>query len=503
MLTILALLLLSIPVSAPDGVDAALATFKVTSSPSKSLETRVQAVEALAKNADPRVAAALVEALELQDRRQADVQKELAELSEKLAPLHKAQLLESQWALRDQLEAQRKRASERLSAEDSVTRALVAGIAGMPAGKPIEPILDACRRHASAFVRANAIEGLARTTGDAASEALAQALTDHDARVRVAALDACGVRREAAMLVKVAACLKDDSWPVRSATLAALTAMGDVRAVGAMLPLLDKEEGRLRDDLVHALEALTKEKLGFNPQAWRDWWQQHGAAPAAAAAPVPKPTPLTTGSKVPLTYHGIATRSRSIVFVVDISDSMREGATDESIGDGGQANREGVKRSKFDVAKAELIRAINALDEKGSFDVVFFNDVVLPWQPKLVPSNRKNKDDAIAAVNKSYPSAGTNIFDALETAFGMAGGNANAGAGDKYGKPLLDTIFLLSDGAPSTGRITDTGEILKAIAEMNKSRKIIVHTIGMGKLHDAKFMSQLASDNGGQYISLK
>jgi HEAT repeat protein/VWA domain-containing protein len=501
----LCLALVALAAPRADAVDAAVAAFKAAASPSHSKDDRVHAVEAVAKSVDSRVATALIDETALQALREADLRKQLDDIAAKLAPLQGWQLQPDQWAQRDHLESERKKASEKLSAEEAVTRAIVEALAAWPGGDALAPVLAAARKHTDAFVRAKSLAAISRTSDDAVTQAIVGSLADKDPRVRVAALDAIALRRDRSLFDSTAACLRDESWPVRSAAIGALAAMGDVRAVEPLLPLLDKEEGRLRDDLVKALEGLTHEKLGFNPPAWRDWWKAHGTptdAPAAPSAPAPRPA-STAGKpatvKPPLTYHGIPTRSRSILFVVDISLSMREGSTDDVRGADGTANRENVKRSKFDVAMAELTRAINAVDEKGSFDVIFFNDAIEPWQPKLVPATRKNKDDAIALIKRTVPAGETNIFAALETAFKMGG----FGATDKSYQPSFDTMFFLSDGAPSCGRITDVDEILKTIAEMNQLRKITIHTIGMGKLHHKKFMSALAAQNGGTYIALE
>jgi hypothetical protein len=43
-----------------------------------------------------------------------------------------------------------------------------------------------------------------------------------------------------------------------------------------------------------------------------------------------------------------------------------------------------------------------------------------------------------------------------------------------------DTIFLLTDGAPSCGTYRNKTEILSEIGELNRFRKIRIHTIGIG-----------------------
>jgi Mg-chelatase subunit ChlD len=102
----------------------------------------------------------------------------------------------------------------------------------------------------------------------------------------------------------------------------------------------------------------------------------------------------------------------------------------------------------------------------------------------LVPI-RPNLKEAQALVSKIAPRGSTNIFDALETAFAHK---------------EADTIYLLSDGAPTNGRIIDEDDILKEVRKMNRLRQIVIHTISFGS---SAFMKSLATQNGGQYVEIK
>ncbi len=484
---------------ASEDVDAALAAFKIEAH--QPLEERIAAVQALAKLPDAKVAAALLAALEAQDRREKEQRQQLNKIQEQFAPLDKAMLPRDQWDLHDRLEAERKSVSAKLLAEEQVSREIVDALGQMSTEKAVEPLLQTLRKTPSLTVRLRVIASLARIPGDPVKQALLDGLRQKDVRVRIAVLDALGKRRDPATLDRIAESLGDDSWSVRSTAIASLAELGDRRAAALLVPILERETGRLRDDLVRALETLTGQKLGVNPPAWRAWLSDSSSGASDAGKPSPSPSSSSAehASKTALSYHGVSTSSQRIVFIWDISDSMREDMESDVIGSDGVANRESVRRSRFDVAREELIRAINALDEKGTFNVISFNHLVEPWQPNVVPSTRKSKNDAIEAIQKVQPSGGTNIFDALEMGFGMAG----FGLTDRAYAPAFDTVFFLSDGAPSTGRIVETKEILKAILEMNGLRKIVIHTIGMGTLQDRDFLQKLAAQNGGKYVSLK
>ena len=92
---------------------------------------------------------------------------------------------------------------------------------------------------------------------------------------------------------------------------------------------------------------------------------------------------------------------------------------------------------------------------------------------------------------------GTNAWASLEMALALGGRDA-----DKRYADGIDTIFFLSDGAPSVGKHIDTGEILAQIRRLNKSRKIKIHVIALANF-DIKFLKELAQQNGGIYKSFK
>ena len=68
-------------------------------------------------------------------------------------------------------------------------------------------------------------------------------------------------------------------------------------------------------------------------------------------------------------------------------------------------------------------------------------------------------------------------------------------------KSEVDTIYFLSDGIPSVGALVDTDDILKAIREWNRFRRVTIHTLAIGEFQK-DFMGKLASQNGGKFADL-
>jgi len=172
-------------------------------------------------------------------------------------------------------------------------------------------------------------------------------------------------------------------------------------------------------------------------------------------------------------------------------------------------------RKKIDILRGEVKRTVTGLPDGATFGVVAFASDVRVWKKEPVVRNGKSAADAIAWVEKTDAIGGTNIYDALEVAFKLA---KPSGAQE----PLYDTIFFMTDGTPSVGKVTDTEGILREVRRWNEGKKIRIHVIGMGghtknpggaggpppmggkKLPefdlDEVFLKSLAAMNGGQCV---
>ena len=128
--------------------------------------------------------------------------------------------------------------------------------------------------------------------------------------------------------------------------------------------------------------------------------------------------------------------------------------------------------------------------------VVLFNTGVVTWQKKMMPAIRVNKDAIHKWVLERGPGGATNLFEGLERGFGFAG----RGSFDKHYKSAVDTIFLLSDGSPTAGRVRATGAILREIGAINDLRRIAVHTVGLGRQLNVAFLRRLARENAGDFV---
>ena len=172
-------------------------------------------------------------------------------------------------------------------------------------------------------------------------------------------------------------------------------------------------------------------------------------------------------------FYGLPVVSKRAVFIVDQSGSMNAAAkTNRYTGEG--------TATRLKIAQAQLKLALENYADGGLFNVVFFDSSVSKWQKKMVKMTTGNREDAIKWSQRMRPRGATAIYDALEFAFGLEG---------------LDTIYLLTDGQPSAGKINNAKRIRELVRQWNAVKHITIHCVAIGG--DNGLLRGLAEDTGG------
>ncbi|MCZ6688349.1 MAG: HEAT repeat domain-containing protein [Planctomycetota bacterium] len=353
----------------------------------------------------------------------------------------------------------------------SVRESAVWALGRIRAQEASDEVARALRGDRSWKVRAAAADALARMLRHHAAPKIQAALMDDDPRVRLAALEALeqiapgDARREAI------GALEDPEWIVRCTGTEVLARLGTKEAVGPLIERLILASGREVRDLWKALQAITGRDLGADPEAWKIWWEANGPSWEPRQG-TPRPG-REESTRERVTYYQIPIWSDRVVFVMDLSESMNQ-----KIG--------GVAR--VDRAREELGRALAALPRSCRYNLIRFRSEPEALSPQLLRPSAANRIATLRWLGA--PGGGTNIYDALDLAI-------RAGQGD--------TIFLLTDGAPSRGTYKNKGEILESIREINRFRKVRIHTIGISS-HAVStrwkgLLEGLASGTGGECVT--
>jgi len=336
--------------------------------------------------------------------------------------------------------------------------------------------------------------------------------SDAEARVRIGAARALAVFRREEALEELKLIVKDPDWRVRAAAVESLRETRTDAACDLLVEALQTEQGRLRDDITAALEELTGQKHEM-PEAWLAWWKGAGRRipPKGTPAGEPPPKPQYVDAHGP-NFYGIPTRSNRICFVIDMSGSMehpvdplkqRPVTTGKKGGDEGPV----AGRTRWEVARNELKRAVGRLNPKQHFTVIFFSSSVKLWRNELIPATPENRKRLTDDVDLIAPRGATYTLGALREAFVLAGAFKSSGSTPREGGGV-DTIFLLSDGAPTDAEMTEEAKlmdpqiILQSVRDWNKDLKLTIHTIAVD-LMDSYFLRTLAAENHGQFVERK
>ena len=300
--------------------------------------------------------------------------------------------------------------------------------------------------------------------------------------------------------------LEDLDSSVRNVALRSLRQVRVKSMIGALIRVVDSHPDE--SFKVRALELLVNasgQNFGLAAVDWKKWWAQ---SEAAFEFPKQEEEGITSVKKRGLEYFGIEVSSKRLGLIADISSSMRrmvavkaesldEEEEEETVGGDGRTRVAPVKKKKkkqggvvvkdgkarkIDILKKELTRLLKKLPADTSLNIITFDATYRSWQKVLQPLRGRGRAKALAYVARIATGSGTNVFDTLEFALK-----------DKR----VDTIYLLTDGLPTRGRITAPAAILEEIDVLNRARGVTIHTIAFGA--ESNLLMQLAERNGGQY----
>ncbi len=359
--------------------------------------------------------------------------------------------------------------------------------------------------------------------GTRSGDVLMTLTEDREPQIRLVAIDALIALRHKKALDRVLVLMKNDKdWRVKATAIAATVTFREKRCIEPLIDILENGEGRLKEDAHHALLKLTGKQYSSNPKRWRSWWKR-----AKDRFEVPTEEEMKKKAeelkKAMAAYEsdddssppflGIKTKSKRILFILDISGSMQDlvipaGTSEEKKKKFRELYGEG--DTKIDLCRNQLISTIAGLKKHVKFNILLFDSEIHPWKKKLVKASAGNRNQAFKFLADLTPQtiknrmikedkAGTNTFAALNWAFGLK--KIPQKKPSKNHKIEGDTVFLLTDGLPSVGRMIDVNELLRYFRVVNRRAKIVFHTLTFGAGNNG-LLEPMATTSGGRFVSV-
>ena len=198
----------------------------------------------------------------------------------------------------------------------------------------------------------------------------------------------------------------------------------------------------------------------------RPYWSRNHAGFVVSSV-VPTKKQRKGGRQTVADFYGVPVESERVVFVIDQSGSM-----------GGFGDQE----NELDKAVKQMLKVIRRMKNSARVNVIFFESGIHRWADKLRKLDKKTRASLKKYVERQQPTGGTNLYDGLELAMKMRD---------------VDTIYLLSDGSPGSGKWVEDEDILREIGKLNKKLRIQIHCVSLGR--SSTLLKNLAEQSGGSY----
>lgn len=346
-------------------------------------------------------------------------------------------------------------------------------LAGDRERRVLPAVLRAHERDKDADVRGAALYALVALDAPDARAVVSAALADDDVPVRCAAV-ACAPRLEGgeALVARAAA---DESVRVRTQACRALADVGTRDAARRLAERLEHEsELRLRWRIVDLLQRLSGMKYRLDHRPWQRWANEL-AADWSPAAPGDETDEPDLGGDRSISFAGMPVISERVAFLVDFSGSLWK---EQESG-----------RTRKEIVDEKLSAALRSLPPQTLFNVIPYTEDPHPWEDELVEAKPRAVDKALEAFLECTESGTGDFYHAVQVALA---------------DPRVDTLMVLTDGAPSGGDRWNLELMIELLDEQGRYRQVAFDSL----LVDCpkrlqKHWSELARRTGGRSIAVE
>jgi hypothetical protein len=234
---------------------------------------------------------------------------------------------------------------------------------------------------------------------------------------------------------------------VRASAVAALAAHPDARRLALLADCMASEpNARLFWAIDEHLERLSGLAGGGKAAFWQGWAAQLGPEWKPATGDGRRYAPA--GDTAAPRFAGLPILSSRIAILVDFSGSTWEKRADGT-----------TRKQRLD---RELETALRALPASAKFNVIPYTDTPIPWEKRLAPATPANVGRALAFFTGCKASGKGNVWDAIQLALE---------------DPEVDTLLVLTDGAPTGGRRWNLDLMRARYAEQNRFRQVVLDAV--------------------------
>lgn len=294
-------------------------------------------------------------------------------------------------------------------------------------GERIARKVEGCMgRNAPAGLRARALYTLALLAPERAFKPLRKGLGDRVPEVRSAALQALArdADAQAELLGLASAALEDEVAGVRRVAGRVLVKMGTKEALLAVVERLDLEPRiALKRGVLADLQQATGLRYRFDSRPWRmllgKLREGERCVRVAGSAGAVERKSATQKARFP-------TASDRVAYLVDLSGSVW--------------NKRADGRTRKDLVDEILQRTLDTLPRESRFNVLAYTREPFAWQEELSKVGRKGVRSAMEFFTKLHVTGPGDVWTASQVVLG---------------DPELDTVCIVTDGAPTGGHRWD------------------------------------------------
>jgi len=273
------------------------------------------------------------------------------------------------------------------------------------------------------------------------------------------------------------------SWPVEAGAIRGARKLGTREAAGWLVARMEEMgetlQGRLRDDLLDALEKMSgKEDIAYDPKAWRawldalpaDWKAKGGGTGEGAPGRYEEPQVPGTASDGNATFFGIQSGTEAVVYCVQASVA-------------------------WDKVRDNVWRSVASLPPGSMFGVVAYDWEAHRFKPTLVEQNSTNREALARWLEKLKPDpSGADTYAGMMAALDLAEGRGKV--------PAADTIFLLAVTKPPDGTLFDKPyQVMQEVCARNALLGIRIHCVGPSEAGESYYLQQIANQFGGFHVN--